>query len=184
MRGQPGVVDTCRPSDAPRRNCASARPFALCCAIRSGSVLVPRSTSHESNGLRIAPAAFCTNFSHSMSSSARRDDHAADAVAVAVQIFGRAVRDEVGAELDRPLQARAGERVVDDEPRVVRCARSAAARRSVSRITGLLGVSTNSIRVAGVNGPLDGRRDRRCRRSVNVSWYRVSTLSNSRNVPP
>ena len=41
----------------------------MCCAIRSGSVLVPRSTSHESNGPRIAPAAFCTNFSHSMSSS-------------------------------------------------------------------------------------------------------------------
>ena len=31
-----------------------------------------------------------------------------------------------------------------------RWARSAAARRSVSRITGLVGVSTNSIRVAGV----------------------------------
>ena len=43
------------PSDAPSRNCASARPFALCCAIRTASVLVPRSTSHESNGLRIAP---------------------------------------------------------------------------------------------------------------------------------
>src|SRR5215470_5419925 len=37
--------------------------------MRSGSVFVPRSTSHESNGLRIAPSAFCTNFSHSMSSS-------------------------------------------------------------------------------------------------------------------
>ena len=33
------------------------------------SVFVPRSTSHESNGLRIAPAEFCTNPSHSMSSS-------------------------------------------------------------------------------------------------------------------
>jgi hypothetical protein len=32
-----------------------------------------------------------------------------------------------------------------------RWARSAAARRSVMRITGLVGVSTNSIRVAGVN---------------------------------
>ena len=46
-----------------------ARPFALCRSIRSASVLVPRRTSHASNGPRIAPAAFCTNFSHSMSSS-------------------------------------------------------------------------------------------------------------------
>ena len=84
------------------------------------SVLVPRSTSHESNGLRMAPAAFCTNFSHSMSSSRTAIDDAADAVAVAVQVLRRAVHDEVGAELDRPLQARARERVVDDQPDAVR----------------------------------------------------------------
>ena len=104
-----------RPSGAPRGTRASARPFALCCAIRSGSVLVPRSTSHESNGLRIAPAAFWMNCSHSMSLVAHGDDDAADAVAVAVQVLRRAVHDEVGAELDRPLHARAGERVVDDQ---------------------------------------------------------------------
>ena len=43
------------------------------------------------------------------------DDDAADAVAVAVEVFRRAVRDQVGAELDRPLDVRAGERVVDDQ---------------------------------------------------------------------
>ena len=58
-----------RPSGASRETRASARPLALCCAMRSVSVLVPRSTSHESNGLRIAPAAFWMNFSHSTSSS-------------------------------------------------------------------------------------------------------------------
>ena len=49
----------------------------------------------------------------------RRDDDAADAVAVAVEILRRAVHDQVGAEFDRPLDVRAGERVVDDEPQVV-----------------------------------------------------------------
>ena len=66
--GSPGSRPAA-PSDAPARNSASARPLALCCAMRSASVLVPRSTSQESNGLRIAPAAFWTNCSHSMSSS-------------------------------------------------------------------------------------------------------------------
>ena len=50
---------------------------------------------------------------------ARGDDDAADAVAVAVQVLRRAVDDEVGAELERPLQVRARERVVDDEPGAV-----------------------------------------------------------------
>src|SRR5262249_365978 len=51
------------------RYSASARPLALCCAIRTVSVFVPRSTSHESNGLRIAPAAFWMKRSHATSSS-------------------------------------------------------------------------------------------------------------------
>jgi hypothetical protein len=50
---------------------------------------------------------------------ARRDDDPADAVAMAVEVLGRAVRDEVGAELDRALQVRTGEGVVDDQTSVV-----------------------------------------------------------------
>ena len=46
---------------------------------------------------------------------AHRDDDSADAVAVPVQKLRRAVDDEVGAEVDRPLDRRAGERVVDDD---------------------------------------------------------------------
>ena len=45
---------------------ASAPAFALCRSMRIGSVLVPRSTSHASIGLMIAPSAFCTKRSHSM----------------------------------------------------------------------------------------------------------------------
>ena len=78
------------------------------------------------------------------------DDDAADAVAVSVEVLRRAVHDQVGAELDRPLHARAGERVVDDEPsRRALCASADAAARSVRRMTGLVGVSMNTIRVSG-----------------------------------
>ena len=44
------------------------------------------------------------------------DDDPADAVAVAVEVFRRAVRDEIGAKLERPLDVGARERVVDDQP--------------------------------------------------------------------
>ena len=162
MRRQPGIVDV--PHLRMRGEELAPAPGRWRCAaaMRSGSVLVPRRTSHESNGLRIAPAAFCTNLSHSMSSSRDGDDDAADAVAVAVQVFGRAVHDQVGAELDRPLHDGAGEGVVDDQPDVVARARGRRPRaRSVSRITGLVGVSTNSIRVAGVNARSTASRSRR-----------------------
>ena len=42
-------------------------------------------------------------------------DHAADAVAVAVQVFRRRVHDDVGAEFERALEVRAHERIIDDE---------------------------------------------------------------------
>ena len=132
--GQPRVVDV-RTFGWRARYSAMRLPVSVVLpAIRTASVLVPRSTSHESNGLRMAPAAFCTNSQPLDVVVAHRDDDAADAVAVAVQVLRRAVHDEVGAELDRPLQARARERVVDDQPDVVTRARaSAAARRSVMR---------------------------------------------------
>ena len=69
--------------------------------------------------------------------------------------------DEVGAELDRPLKARARERVVDDQPRAAAVRqRRPPPPRSVSRITGLLGVSTNSSRVVGVNARSTASRSR------------------------
>ena len=71
--------------------------------------------------------------------------------------------DDVGAEFDRPLETRAGKRVVDDEPRTVPMGEIARRRRSVRRMTGLLGVSTNSIVVAGERA-LDRVEIGRCRR--------------------
>jgi hypothetical protein len=49
----------------------------------------------------MAPSAFCTNFSHFDVVVADRDDDAADAVAVSVEVLRRAVRHQIGAELDR-----------------------------------------------------------------------------------
>ena len=50
---------------------------------------------------------------------ADRDDDAADAVAMSVEVLRRTVRHQIGAELDRPLDAGTGEGVVHDEPDVV-----------------------------------------------------------------
>ena len=165
MRREARIVDVPDLRVAAPGTRASAMPLALCCAIRTGSVLVPRSTSHESNGDRIAPAAFWTNLQPLDVVVARRDDDAADAVAVAVQVLRGAVRDEVGAELDRALQARAGKGVVDDEPQAA----------SVRQIRGGAQIGEPHHRVAGRfdeqhprgggNGPLHLRRDRRCRRA-------------------
>ena len=119
--------------------------------MRTVSVLVPRSTSHESIGPRIAPAAFCTNFIHSTIVLVPDDDDAADAVAVAVQELRRAVHDDVGAERQRPLDVRAGERVVDDHADVVPVRDVAARTRcSVMCSIGLVGVSMNRYLVFGV----------------------------------
>ena len=76
---------------------------------------------------------------------------AADHVAVSVQILRRRVVDDVRAELERPLEERRREGVVDDQERVgpVRDLRRSRAR-SVMRISGFVGVSTNTMRVAGV----------------------------------
>ena len=46
-----------------------------------------------------------------------RQDHAAEHAALAVDVFGGGVDDAIGAELQRMLQQRRGEHVVDDERR-------------------------------------------------------------------
>jgi hypothetical protein len=48
---------------------------------------------------------------------ARSDDRAAKQIAMAAKIFRRRVNDEVGAELQRILQNRRREGVVDDRKR-------------------------------------------------------------------
>jgi hypothetical protein len=64
-----------------------------------------------------------------------------------------------------------------------RCARSLTAAMSVSCMSGFVGVSTNTMRVFGVNaasiGPVSVAST-----NVNSSPCRRHTLSKSRNVPP
>ena len=91
------------------------------------------------------------NFSRSASPSSRDDGAAADHVAMTVQILRRRVKDDVGAELERPLEVRRREGVVDDQQRAaavrdVRGSRDVGERASADS----LGVSTSTARVAGV----------------------------------
>ena len=66
-------------------------------------------------------------------------------VGVPAEVLRRAVHDDVGAELQRPLEQRRGERVVDRRaaPRG-RGRRRASAGRSATSISGFVGVSSHS----------------------------------------
>ncbi len=117
--------------------------MALVRSIRIGKVLVPRSTSHESIGPRIAPAAFCTNFIHSTSS-------ACFSTMMPPTLSLCPLRNLVvlwvtmsQPELERALNVWARERVVDDHADPVAWAMAQAAGRSVIRSIGLVGVSMN-----------------------------------------
>ena len=160
-----------------------ARPFALCRSILSASVFVPRRTSHASNGPRIAPSAFCTNFSHSMSSSRVATTTPPTLSLWPLRYFvvlctTRSAPNSIGRWMYGLAKV-----LSTTSRRSWRCASAAAAARSVRRMTGLVGVSTNSMRVAEVIACSTSSR-------FAVSTYekemaaRVSTLSKSRNVPP
>ena len=98
-----------------------------------------------SNGAPVRPRQFAHQTNCSCSSCVARDDRAADHIAVAVEILGRRVHDEVGAERQRLLPQPARGRC---------CPRPPARRRrdpalancsiSVMRSSGLLGVSIHS----------------------------------------
>ncbi len=50
---------------------------------------------------------------------AARQDDAAETASLAVDMFGRRIDDAIGAELQRLLQDRRGEDIVDDKPRAM-----------------------------------------------------------------
>ena len=83
--------------------------------MRIGSVLVPRSTSHESIGPRIAPAAFCTNFIHSTSSWCFRTTIPPTLSLWPLRNFVVLCVTMSAPSVERPLDIGAGERVVDDD---------------------------------------------------------------------
>ena len=75
-----------------------------------------------------------------------RADEAADDVGVAADVLGRRVHDDVGAQLERLLQVRARERVVDDQQRRRRRARRRRSRAMSSTFSsGFVGVSIQTM---------------------------------------
>jgi hypothetical protein len=112
--------------------------------------LVPRNTSHESNGERIAPRCFARNPIQFASFFVVQNDHAADAIGMTVQILGRRVDHDVHTKLERPLQVWRHESVVANDAR-------AGAMRDLADLFqirhdhhGLVGVSRNTIFVFGL----------------------------------
>ncbi len=75
----------------------------------------------------------------------------ADHVAVAVEILCGRMPHDVGAELERLLEVWRREGVVDDEERVMQVGDIRRGARSVSRMSGLVGVSTIMAAVALVH---------------------------------
>ena len=117
----------------------SARPCAR------ASVLIPRSTSQQSNGAGTAPIAFWRNAEPLGQRVVVGDDDAADHVGVPAQVLRRRVHDDVGAERERLLEVRRGERVVDDDAARRRsCATAATAAMSTIASSGLVGVSIHT----------------------------------------
>ena len=131
--------------------------------MRTASVLRPRSTSQQSNGPATAPIAFWWKRIRSAASSkpAHRDrltqhDGAADDVAVPTGILGRAVGDDVGAQVERALQVCRGEGVVDDEqrPGVVRDRRERGDVGDAEQRVGR-GLDPEHLGAAGTDGGAD-----------------------------
>ena len=77
------------------------------------------------------------------------EDDAAEAAALAVDVLGRRIDDDVGAELERLLEERRGEDVVDDQPRPGLWAISATAAMSITSSVGLVGLSRKNALVFG-----------------------------------
>ena len=108
--GDRRVVDEAL-GDGQRRSRCGAPCAAAGCARRGA-----RGSSRAGPGT--APAAFWRKPMRSASSSSSVADEAADHVAVAAEVLGGGVHDDVGAERERLLERRGGEGVVDDDQRV------------------------------------------------------------------
>ena len=143
LDGSPGIehlgdermpVEVLGDRAAPRRSPPARAGTA--CACRAAAA-TPR-TSRACRRLRRAPCARAA----SASSSARVIERAGDDVGVAVEILGRRVHHDVGAERERPGQHRRRDGRVDrDAARRRRARASAVAAMSVTVQSGLAGVS-------------------------------------------
>jgi hypothetical protein len=83
--------------------------------------LIPRRTSHESNGPGTAPSDFWRKALGDR--RVVRGEEAADHVRVPAEVLRRRVEHDVGADLERVLEVRRREGVVDDDDRAGRVGR-------------------------------------------------------------
>ena len=118
----PGCVGQARVEDAldggwPRGTRRPRCAFSQCCRIRTASVFIPRSTSQQSNGPGHRAERLLQEAQPLGERRVVRRDEAADHVRVAAEVLRRRVDDDVGAELERPLEVGRGEGVVDDDQR-------------------------------------------------------------------
>ena len=107
--------------------CASksttAAVFSACTRMRACSVRTPRSVRKLSNGAPVTPMAFAHQAQAVVQLRRCRDDRAADHVAVAVQVLGGRMHDQVGAERERLLPERRQKGVVRRHQRAGRVRR-------------------------------------------------------------
>ena len=106
---------------------------------------MPSSVSQASNGPGTPPVVLSER--DPLGQIGVGHDHgAADDVGMAAQVLGRRVDHGVGAEGERLLQVRRGERVVHHEHRARLVAAWARARMSATFSSGLVGVAVQIIR--------------------------------------
>ena len=118
-----------RPPGGRRGTPAIARAFSQCWRMRSASVFMPAQDEpavERARARRRATSAGSAAAPRASSSFVR--DEAADHVGVAAEVLRRRVDDDVGAELERLLEVRRREGVVDDEQRAGRVRRLGGAR--------------------------------------------------------
>ena len=142
MVGQTGVEDAldCRMAVEVLGDRAGVLAVRAACGARASSGRAGRAS--VSNGPGTAPSEFCRKARRSAIVGSFVQANAADEVGVAAEVLGRRVDDDVGAELERALQVRRREGVVDDDrqrrlpsrPRRPRgCRRCSGAGLSASR---------------------------------------------------
>ena len=158
---------------------ATAAALAQWRSMRTASVFTPRSTRQQSNGAGHRADRVLQEAELARRARRRRRGHEpADDVGVAAEVLGRRVHHDVGAERERLLQVRRGERVVDDAPRARargrsrrprRCRRSPAAGWSASRprpcgssSRQAASSAARSVEVDGVDGTARAGRGHAC----------------------
>ena len=140
MIGQARVVHALAPPAGGVSSSTTAAVFSACTRMRACSVRTPRSVMKLSNGAPVTPRRSPTR-RDSRAAPRGGDDRAADHVAVAVQVLGGRMHDEVRAERQRLLPERREEGVVDHHQRAGRVRGLGDRAISMIRSSGLLGVS-------------------------------------------